>query len=80
MCRAVIKVIIDAALDLARAVEPDNKSAPPGIMVRCSGASVLECVIEVDCTTTRGLLTLRNTVDDLIQALQAAESALSASS
>ncbi len=78
-CRAVIRASVEHPGDLAKALEPDNARAPPGVSVMCTGDGVLECVVEVECRGPRGILTLRNTVDDLLQALQAAESALRAS-
>ncbi len=78
-CRATLEARVRDPGSLARALEPDNRAAPPGITVECrSDDSVLVCVVEVDCSEPLGVLRLRNTIDDLLQDLSAAINALKA--
>ncbi len=66
---------------LREALEPDNTRAPEGIRVTCTASSTrLDCEIRVDCRDSRGILRLRNTMDDLIENAKAALEALEASS
>lgn len=78
-CVAEVELRLEDPVALARALEPDNRAAPPGVRVECRGSTVLYCIVEAECRSPRGILTLRNTVDDLLQSLQAAVSALKAS-
>ncbi len=74
-CR--VEVVLEGLdRDIAAAVEPDNRSSPPGVEVECRGGEDLYCIIEVDCSSPREVLRLRNTVDDLLQAVIAAARAL----
>ena len=65
---------------LREALEPDNTHTPEGIRVTCrAGPTRLYCEIRVDCRDSRGILRLRNTIDDLIENAKAALEALQAS-
>ncbi|GAB6147788.1 KEOPS complex subunit Pcc1 [Stetteria hydrogenophila] len=76
-CRAVLEVEDPHAEALARALEPDNLQAPSGVEVACRAEGRrLVCEALVDCSEPRGVLRLRNTLDDLILNLKAALSAL----
>ncbi|MCE4625734.1 MAG: hypothetical protein F7C35_07740 [Desulfurococcales archaeon] len=59
---------------LYEAVEPDNRGAPPHIKVSCTPKdNALECTVRVEgCEDPKRILTLRNTVDDLLLALRSA--------
>ncbi len=75
-CRAVIEV--EAPRSVAEAVEVDNASAPTWLSVKCAWESgVVRCVAVVkDCGDPRRVLSLRNTLDDLLIALKAASDAV----
>lgn len=79
-CEARLKIAVgaEAATALARALGADNISAPPGITVTCSAASdYLVCDIIVrGCGDPKKVLSLRNTVDDLLISLKAASESL----
>jgi tRNA threonylcarbamoyladenosine modification (KEOPS) complex Pcc1 subunit len=63
----------DEAKAIAKAVSPDNLSAPPGLRIR-SFVEGSKVVTEIKCEKTFG--TLLATVDDLLSCIQAAEKAL----
>jgi len=69
-----------AAGSLARALEPDNRQAPSHVRVSCAPlADTVVCEVHVKgCGDPKRILTLRNTVDDLVQAARAALEALEA--
>jgi len=73
-CVARIAIETVHARILYDAVEPDNRIAPPHIRVHCSPKdNVLECTVRVEgCEDPKRILTLRNTVDDLLLALRSA--------
>ncbi|MGC9210205.1 MAG: KEOPS complex subunit Pcc1 [Acidilobus sp.] len=68
------------AESLARSLNVDNRTAPPGVNVRCEPVGpILRCEVTVKgCDNPRRLLTARNTVDDLLLGLRAALSSISA--
>ncbi|MEM1873380.1 MAG: KEOPS complex subunit Pcc1 [Acidilobaceae archaeon] len=52
---------------------PDNATAPPWLSVKCEATeSRLVCRVSVDCEEPRRVLSLRNTIDDLIVSLKSA--------
>ena len=53
LCRAILT-----------SIEPDNRSAPPGIDIRCR---CHEEALEVVVSDESSVLTFRNTVDDLLE-------------
>ncbi len=63
---------------LLDSIEPDNRPTPGWLRVECTAnGNVLECIVEVEgCGDPRRVLSLRNTVDDLMQSVKAALSAL----
>jgi len=75
-CYAVIEVDVgeDAVVHILDSVEPENRITPPWVNVSCRARdAVLECKISVDdCSDPRRILTLRNTIDDLLQAISTA--------
>ncbi|MEB3847229.1 MAG: hypothetical protein GSR74_04560 [Desulfurococcales archaeon] len=77
-CIARIVVETAHARILYDAVEPDNRDAPPHIKVSCTPKdNALECTVRVTgCGNPKRVLTLRNTVDDLLLALRSALEAL----
>jgi len=69
-CVAFVRVGYEAPGALLEAVQPDNIMVPPWLSVNCrSVADVVECVIEVDCSLPSRVLSLRNTLDDLLRAI-----------
>jgi homoserine kinase len=78
-CKAVLEIEGPEAEALAKALEPDNLQAPEDVRVECRAeGDVLICRVSVECSDARGILRLRNTLDDLILNLRAAASALEA--
>ncbi len=75
-CRAIIEV--EAPRSVAEAVEVDNEVAPPWLRVSCTWQSgTVKCTVVVeDCREPRRILSLRNTLDDLLIALKAASDAV----
>ncbi|MEN2999888.1 MAG: KEOPS complex subunit Pcc1 [Acidilobaceae archaeon] len=76
-CIARVKVSTESAAALLEAVEPDNARAPEWLQVSCRQAEgALECLVELSCEDPQRLLSLRNTLDDLLLSLRAALDAL----
>ncbi|MCX8195515.1 MAG: KEOPS complex subunit Pcc1 [Acidilobaceae archaeon] len=76
-CVAILRVESDKARALLEAVGPDNRAAPPWLSVSCSELpGALECVISMGCEEPSRLLSLRNTLEDLLLSLRAALEAL----
>lgn len=73
-CIARVKIPTPNSLHLVKALEPDNKHTPPHLRVSCRGAGeVLECEVIVEgCRDPARILTLRNTIDDLLISVRAA--------
>ncbi len=69
-CKARVEVAVKHARHVLEAVNPDNLVAPKHVRVSCdlAGDERIRCVIEVGgCPdNAERLLTLRNTIDDLI--------------
>ncbi len=61
-----------------RALEPDNIEAPPHIRVHCwPSEALVKCRIEVaGCEDPRRIMTLRNTVDEIMVLVKAVEEAI----
>ncbi len=78
-CNAVIEVKTSDAIHLASALQPDNLTAPPHVTVNCMAEGLyLVCRVTVlGCSDPRRILTLRNTIDDLLYSLKAALEAVS---
>jgi len=80
-CEARLTLESPWARALREALEPDNAHAPEGIRVTCkANRGGLYCEIRAECRDSRGILRLRNTIDDLIENAKAALEALEASS
>ena len=79
VCRASIRVETANPEHLARALEPDNIQAPSHVRVSCRALEgAVECVVEVDgCEDPKRVLTLRNTVDEIITMARTVEEVLS---
>jgi hypothetical protein len=77
-CLAFIKIDVKHSTHLARALEPDNRQSPPHITVACKPLEgSLECRIRVKgCDDPKRILTLRNTVDDILIAIRSGMDAL----
>ena len=75
-CQARLRVAVgrEAAAALAGSLEADNRSAPPGVAVSCRVVGEdLVCEISMrSCDDPRKVLSLRNTLDDLLISLRAA--------
>lgn len=65
---------LPGAPGVAGALEPDNRAAPPWLSVSCSEVEgYIECLVFVDgCGEPRRILSLRNTIDDLLRSYKAA--------
>ena len=72
-CIAVVRVRHRASQDILRAIEADNVVAPPWLSIDCRDlGELLECIVEVDCSTPSRILSLRNTLDELLRAIRVA--------
>lgn len=79
-CIAIIRVSHEASRALLEAIEPDNIQAPSWLSIDCKAVgSTLECRVEVDCGNPQRVLSLRNTLDDLLKAIKAAMEAIEGS-
>jgi len=83
-CTAALRIPLgdpSIARSLAEALEADNRTAPSWLEVTCrADGSSLECMVEVHgCGDPRRLMSLRNTLDDLILNMRAALEAARAS-
>ncbi len=76
----VVLELGNKAEHVLRAIEPDNRQAPPHVSVRCNVEGItLKCHVEVDgCENPKRILTFKNTIDDLILAVRTAVSVLEA--
>ncbi|MCE4618154.1 MAG: hypothetical protein F7C82_01505 [Desulfurococcales archaeon] len=74
ICIARIQVPTPFSSHVARALQPDNQRTPPYLSVSCKEVQGnLECKVTVEgCSDPKRILTLRNTVDDLLIAIRAA--------
>ncbi|MDM7274834.1 MAG: KEOPS complex subunit Pcc1 [Thermoprotei archaeon] len=71
-CTAKLKIKALKAKTLEEALEPDNIITPPGLKVGCkSRDDTLECTVEVECGNPTRILTLRNTIEDLLTTIKA---------
>ncbi|MCE4627696.1 MAG: hypothetical protein F7C34_00910 [Desulfurococcales archaeon] len=74
-CEAELELEVSDPESLWRALEPDNLEAPPHLRVSCSPADrTLRCRVEVvGCEDPRRILTLRNTLDEILVLARAVE-------
>jgi len=73
VCEARLLIETHWAEALADSLSPDNAQAPRGLEVGCQArGGVVDCIVRLECSGPRGILTLRNTVDDLLAAAKAA--------
>lgn len=71
-CLANMKIETPHAKALENALEPDNRMTPPGMKIECKGENnTLECTVEVECENPAKILTLRNTLEDMLTAIKA---------
>jgi len=79
-CEARIVIETENSVHLVRALEPDNLDAPGHVSVECRALSgLIECAVRVDgCEDPKRVLTLRNTVDEIILISKSVENALAA--
>ena len=79
-CEAELELEVSDPESLWRALEPDNREAPPHLRVSCSPSSrALKCRVEVEgCEDPRRILTLRNTLDEILALAKAVEDSLRA--
>ncbi len=71
LCRVAIKVEHAASKSLLDAINPDNMLAPEWLSINCKSLpNMLECIIEIDCSNPSRILSLRNTLDDLLRAIK----------
>jgi hypothetical protein len=81
VCEARLLLETRWAEALVDSLEPDNTQAPRGLEVRCwPRGGLVECVVRLECSEPRGLLTLRNTIDDLLATAKAALESLESAS
>ncbi|MCE4612756.1 MAG: hypothetical protein F7C07_02855 [Desulfurococcales archaeon] len=79
-CRAVLEIEVDSADHILAAVDPDNLTAPSHVKVSCviAAPKKLRCTVTVQgCSEApERVLTLRNTLDDLLMHLGVAAKTL----
>ena len=73
-CRVTVEVKTPYARPLLESLEPDNISPYEWLRIECrEGEDALSCIVEAsECREPRKILTLRNTIDDLLAAIKAA--------
>ncbi len=66
-CTAEVEIETSHVSELLASLEPDNENVPKHLNVSCrpSSRGVL-CSISVDCSYPERMLTLRNTLDEII--------------
>ncbi|MEM0340216.1 MAG: KEOPS complex subunit Pcc1 [Acidilobaceae archaeon] len=76
-CEAHLEVESAYALALEKALEPDNVSAPSWLKVKCEAREAkLICSVEIEDCEPQRMLSLRNTLDDMLMSLKSATEAL----
>ena len=80
-CIARVKLLVGEreAEALAKALAPDNLDAPPWMSVGClaTQGGYLECQVVIrGCGDPRRILSLRNTIDDILRAVKASLEAI----
>jgi hypothetical protein len=79
-CKATVRVAHEASKSLLEAVNPDNIHTPQWLSINCrSLPDMLECVVEVDCSNPTRILSLRNTLDELLRAIKTGINAIESS-
>ena len=79
-CKATVRVTHEASRSLLEAINPDNINTPQWLTINCrSFQDVLECVVEVDCSSPTRILSLRNTLDELLRAIKSGINAIESS-
>ncbi|MEM0366560.1 MAG: KEOPS complex subunit Pcc1 [Acidilobaceae archaeon] len=57
---------------MEEALKPDNTKLPPWLSIECKSIEdTLECTIRLDCSMPKRILSLRNTIEDLLISLRA---------
>ncbi|MEB3844755.1 MAG: hypothetical protein LRS48_03635 [Desulfurococcales archaeon] len=66
-CTAIVEIETSHVSELLASLEPDNEKTPKHLSATCrpSSSGVL-CSIRVDCSSPERVLTLRNTLDEII--------------
>ncbi len=71
-CTAIIDITTLHARDIVEALSPDNRVSPSHVKVNCYSDKMLHCSIVITgCKKPNRILTLRNTIDDLILSIKA---------
>ncbi|BAN90201.1 KEOPS complex subunit Pcc1 [Aeropyrum camini] len=78
--KCTAEITIPGGPEIAGSLEPDNIQTPPWLKVSCtSPGEVVVCRVEVEgCDSPRRILSLRNTLDDLLRSYRAAADSLEA--
>ncbi len=56
----------DTATHILDSIEPDNRPLPEGIHILCR---VEDCNLIIEISSTRGIDSLRNTIEDILSAI-----------
>ncbi|MEB3789775.1 MAG: hypothetical protein GSR72_07800 [Desulfurococcales archaeon] len=77
-CKAKIEITTRYPRNVLESIEPDNLVSPRHVSIECRETSRgIECKIIVrGCEDPKRVLTLRNTIDDLLMALKASLSVI----
>ncbi|MCE4604668.1 MAG: hypothetical protein F7B20_06865 [Aeropyrum sp.] len=71
----VAEIVLPGSREIAASLEPDNLETPSWLRVTCSpsGETAIRCIIEIDdCRDSKRILSMRNTIDDLLRSYKAA--------
>lgn len=72
-CEVEVEIETPYSQTLEKAVQPDNVMSPPWLRIECEAFdSKLRCLISVDCRDSSRILSLRNTIDDLLISIKSA--------
>jgi len=70
-CSTTIEIETDFAEEILKVIRPENLSAPEDLKIHCySNREKLVCNLSLQCNKERGILRLRNTLDDLLQSIK----------
>ena len=70
-CSAIIEIESDLAEEILKVISPENTSAPEDLKIYCySIHKRLICDLSLQCSKEKGILRLRNTLDDLLQSIK----------
>ncbi|BAF34774.1 hypothetical protein APE_1147a [Aeropyrum pernix K1] len=78
--KCTAEITLPGGPEIAESLEPDNLQTPPWLKITCTHQEgSVACTVEVEgCHSPRRILSLRNTIDDLLRSYRAATETLEA--